>query len=217
MLCLLCSSLSAGSCPMGIYKNDKTDSCSNSTESGDSLCYVFRRPPDFLGGPRQTAFKRERINDTVTRVEFHNKYKEINLRAHSADRVSGPNSGLNPDENVSTRTKGFRPDRIMSSNFINDISDSKVSRKSSREDEFLSPCSSSCPDLLQGNSGSYPSSNRQNQQVQQKTNLSSEAKSEIQWWIANVRQWNGRPFHFPSPSLIITTDAAKKGTGGIMQ
>ena len=44
--------------------------------------------------------------------------------------------------------------------------------------------------------------------------LSSEAKSEIQWWIANVRQWNGRPVHLPSPSLIITTDAAKKGGWG---
>ena len=46
--------------------------------------------------------------------------------------------------------------------------------------------------------------------------LLSEAKSEIQWWIANVRQWNGRPLHLPSPSLIITT-AAKREMGGIMQ
>ena len=44
--------------------------------------------------------------------------------------------------------------------------------------------------------------------------LSSEAKSEIQWWIVNVGLWNGRPVHLPSPSLIITTDAAKKGDGG---
>ena len=43
--------------------------------------------------------------------------------------------------------------------------------------------------------------------------LSSEAKSEIQW-IVNVRLWNGRPVHLPSPSLIITTDAAKKGGWG---
>ena len=41
-------------------------------------------------------------------------------------------------------------------------------------------------------------------------NLSSGAKSEIQWWIVNVRLWNGRPVHLPSPSLIITTDATKK-------
>ena len=39
--------------------------------------------------------------------------------------------------------------------------------------------------------------------------LSSETKSEIQWWIANVCQWNGSPVQLPSPSLIITTDAAK--------
>ena len=44
--------------------------------------------------------------------------------------------------------------------------------------------------------------------------LSLEAKSEIQWWIVNVRQWNGCPVHFPSPSLIRTTDAAKKGGWG---
>ena len=45
--------------------------------------------------------------------------------------------------------------------------------------------------------------------------LSSEAKSEIQWWIVNVRLWNGHPVHLPSPSLIITTDAAKKGGWGV--
>ena len=51
-----------------------------------------------------------------------------------------------------------------------------------------------------------------------KLNLSSEAKSEIQWWIVNVHQWNGRPVHLPPSSLIITTDAAKKGGWeGIMQ
>ena len=131
-ICLLCSSLWAGSCPKGVYKNRKTDSCSYSTESGDSLCYVFRRHPYFWEDQDTLPSKGKESNDTVTRVGFHNKYEEINLRAHSAVRVSGPNSGLNPDEGVSPRTKGFRPDRIMSGNFINDISDSKVFSKSSR-------------------------------------------------------------------------------------
>ena len=215
MLCLLCSSLWAGSCPMGVYKDHKTDSCSYPTESGDSLCHVFRRPPDFWEDQVRLPSKGKESNDTVTRAGVHNKYKEINLRAHSADRVSGPNSGLNPDESVSPRTKGFRPDRILSGNFINEISDCKIFSKSSREDEFLSPCSSSCSNLLQGNSGRHPPSNRQNQQFQKKKLiLSSEAKSEIQWWIVNVRLWNGRPVHLPSPSLIIITDAAKKGGWG---
>ena len=44
--------------------------------------------------------------------------------------------------------------------------------------------------------------------------LSSEAKSEIQWWIVNVRLWNGHPVHLLSLSLIIITDAAKKGEWG---
>ena len=35
----------------------------------------------------------------------------------------------------------------------------------------MSPCSSSCSDLLQGNSGRHPPSNRQNQQFQQKTDF----------------------------------------------
>ena len=98
MLCLLCSSLWAESCPTCVYKNHKTDSCSYSTESGDSLCYVFRRHPDFWEDQDRLPSKGKERNDTVTRVGFHNKYKESNPRAHSADRVSGPNSGLNPDE-----------------------------------------------------------------------------------------------------------------------
>ena len=91
-LCLLCSSLWAGSCPTGVYKDHKTDSCSYSTESGDSLCYVFRRPPDFWEDQVRLPSKGKESNDTVTRAGVHNKYKELNLRAHSADRVSGPNS-----------------------------------------------------------------------------------------------------------------------------
>ena len=105
MLCLLCSSLWAGSCPMGVYKDHKTDSCSYPTEPGDSLCYVFRRHPDFWEDQVRLPSKSIESNDTVTRVGFHNKYKEINLRAYSAERISGPNSGLNPDESVSPRTK----------------------------------------------------------------------------------------------------------------
>ena len=92
---------------------------------------------------------------------------------------------------------------------------SVIFSKSSREDEFLSPCSVSCFDLLLGNSSRHPPSNGQNQQFpQRKLNLSSGAKSEIQWWIVNVRLWNGSPVHLPSPSLIITTDATKKGGWG---
>ena len=67
--------------------------------------------------------------------------------------------------------KVFRPDGIMSGNFINEISDCKIFSKSSREDEFLFPCSSSCSNLLQGNSGRHPPNNRQNQQFQQKTDF----------------------------------------------
>ena len=65
--------------------------------------------------------------------------------AHSADRVSEFNSGLNPDDSVSFRTKFVRPDQIMPSNFISDISNSKVSSKSSGEEGFLFPCISSYP------------------------------------------------------------------------
>ena len=85
MLGLLCSSLWAGSCPTGVYKNHKTDSCSYSTESGDTLCYVFRRHPDFWEDQDRLPSKGKESNDTVTRVQFYNKYEEFNLRAHSAD------------------------------------------------------------------------------------------------------------------------------------
>ena len=201
----------------------------------DGKCYVYCVLPFRLGPAHRCLQKsqnrflfwedQERLpsegkesNDVTTRLGLNNKYKEINLRAHSRNRFSGPNSGLNSDESVSPRTKGLRPDQIMPSNFINDISNSQVSSKSSGEDEFLSPCSSSCPNRLQGNPGRYPPSNRQANNFNKKQILSSEAKSEIQWCIANVGQWNGRLVHLLSPSLIITTDAARKrGDGGIMQ
>ena len=218
MLCLLCSSLWAGSCPTGVYKDHKTDSCSYPTESGDSLCYVFRRPPDFWEDQVRLPSKGKESNDTVTRAGVHNKYKEINLRAHSADRVSGPNSGLNPDESVSPRTKGFRPDRILSGNFINEISDCKIFSKSSREDEFLSPCSSSCSDLLQGNSGRHPPSNRQSQQFQQKTDfvVGGQIRNTVVDSQCTPVEWASSSLAFPF-SGHNNRCCQKRGMGGIMQ
>ena len=218
MLCLLCSSVWAGSCPMRVYKDHKTDSCSYPTESGDSLCYVFRRPPDFWDDQVRLPSKGKESNDTVTRARVHNKHKEINLRAHSADKDSGPNSGLNPDESVSPRTKGFRPDRILSGNFINEISDCKIFSKSSREDEFLSPCSSSCSDLLQGNSGRHPPSNRQNQQFQQKTDfvIRGQIRNTVVDSQCTPVEWASSSFAFPY-SDHNNRCCQKKGDGGIMQ
>ena len=114
----------------------------------------------------------------------------INIKKSVFEPILEPNFELNPDESVSPRTKGSRPDGIMSSNFINDISDSKVSSKSLREDEFLSLCSSSCPGAIQADM--HQTIGKTNN-FSKKLILSSEAKSEIQWWVANVRQWNGRP------------------------
>ena len=76
MLCLLSSSLWVGSCPTGVYKDHKTDSCSYPTESGDSLCYVFRRLPDFWEDQVRLPSRGKECNDTVTRAGVHNKYKE---------------------------------------------------------------------------------------------------------------------------------------------
>ena len=66
ILCLLCSSLWTGTCPTGAYKNHKTDSCSYSTESDDSLCYVFGRPHDFWEDQERLPSKGKESNDTVT-------------------------------------------------------------------------------------------------------------------------------------------------------
>ena len=110
MLCLLCSSLWAGSCPMGVYKDHKTDSCSYPIESGDSLCYVSDNHLIFGKTKSDWLQKAKKEMTLLQELGFTINIKKSILRAHSADRVSGPNSGLNPDESVSPRTKGFRPD-----------------------------------------------------------------------------------------------------------
>ena len=215
MLCLFCSSLWAGSCPTGVYKNHKTDSCSYSTESGDSLCYVFRQHPDFWEDQDRLPSKGKESNDTVTRVRFHNKYEEFNLRAHSADRVSGPNSGLNPDESVSKVL-----DLIESCQAILSMT-SLTARSLASLPGKMSSCLQEvlpAPTFYRAIHADIHQAKAKPTISAKKLILSSEAKSEIQWWIVNVHQWNGRPVHLPPPSLIITTDAAKtRGMGGIMQ
>ena len=38
-------------------------------------------------------------------------------------------------------------------------------------------------------------------------------KAELQWWIAEVRQWNGKPIISPVPDMTIETDASLLGWG----
>ena len=43
------------------------------------------------------------------------------------------------------------------------------------------------------------------------TPLSTEAKDELQWWLAHLNAWNGRALLRPSPDVIIETDASRSG------
>ena len=43
--------------------------------------------------------------------------------------------------------------------------------------------------------------------------LSSEAVKDLQWWIHSLRHHNGRPIYSPEPTLVLESDASKKGWG----
>ena len=49
------------------------------------------------------------------------------------------------------------------------------------------------------------------------TALSTEAKGELQWWLAHLNAWNGRALVRPSPDVIIETDASRTGWGAVCQ
>lgn len=44
--------------------------------------------------------------------------------------------------------------------------------------------------------------------------ISPESQIELQWCPQNLEALNGKPIHFQDPTMIITTDASKKGCGG---
>ena len=43
--------------------------------------------------------------------------------------------------------------------------------------------------------------------------LSLSARKDLEWWIHNLSEWNGRAIQAPDPTLVIETDASKKGWG----
>jgi len=45
--------------------------------------------------------------------------------------------------------------------------------------------------------------------------LCQKSEIELEWWLMNIHKVNGSPFHLPSPDMIITTDASKKGWGAV--
>lgn len=53
----------------------------------------------------------------------------------------------------------------------------------------------------------------QNQLYQAQMMLSQDSQQELFWWIHNMEGCNGKPIHFQDPSIVITTDASKKGWG----
>ena len=43
--------------------------------------------------------------------------------------------------------------------------------------------------------------------------LSLSARKDLEWWIHNLSEWNCRAIQAPDPTLVIETDASKKGWG----
>ncbi len=43
--------------------------------------------------------------------------------------------------------------------------------------------------------------------------LTAEAKQELQWWIQEIRHWNGKAVSQPTPDMVIETDASMLGWG----
>ena len=43
--------------------------------------------------------------------------------------------------------------------------------------------------------------------------LSSAARKDLEWWIHNLSEWNGRAIQAPDPTLVVETDVSKIGWG----
>ena len=147
-----------------------------------------------------------------TKTECLQKAKKVMTLLQECNfTINMKNSILGPTQQIeflglildSIQMKVFLPEpKVLDLIESSIISDSKVFSKSSREDEFLSPGSSSCPDLLQGNSGRHPPSNRQNQQFQQKTDFVIRGQirntvvdsqcTPVEWASCNKHKTQGR-------------------------
>ena len=47
--------------------------------------------------------------------------------------------------------------------------------------------------------------------------LTPEAISDLYWWLSHLQSCNGRPLYFREPSLVLESDASKKGWGASVQ
>jgi len=54
------------------------------------------------------------------------------------------------------------------------------------------------------------------QSYQAKMKLSQLAIEELNWWMKNVEDCNGKPIQIQDPSVILTTDASKRGWGAVL-
>lgn len=42
-------------------------------------------------------------------------------------------------------------------------------------------------------------------------NLSTEIKTELQWWLSEIKEWNGKSLLPQTPDMVIETDASLLG------
>ena len=57
---------------------------------------------------------------------------------------------------------------------------------------------------------------RENNNFNHYTNLSENGKSEIQWWLDNIKRVNGKPIRFDDPTYYLDTDASNHGWGAVL-
>ena len=43
--------------------------------------------------------------------------------------------------------------------------------------------------------------------------LTPEAKKDLSWWTENLPQWNGQNLSYPTPDMVLTSDASREGWG----
>ena len=51
------------------------------------------------------------------------------------------------------------------------------------------------------------------QSFETEVDLDRTSLEELEWWVREVRHWNGRPIQAPQPDLVIETDASLLGWG----
>ena len=152
-------------------------------------------------------------SNDVSVVGLPDQLGEISSDPVPAHQVSGVHGGFIGNDSDTSRGEAGKDHPGLLESPEPTSPDSEIPRKADREDVCCHSGNPASSSVLPGVAEPEECSFQGSQSYDSEVSLSQAAKQDLQWWIREVKKWNGRRILTETPDLVIDSDASLLGWG----